>query len=291
MKTKIILLMLLILSSETKAWDSTAAKFYPLNIGDEYVYQRVQLILECFPVSSNKFKVTVVSDTILSNGKKYFIFSGFNWPFQRIDSSSMNVYSYQNGEDVLLDSLLGNSGDLFNGKRNPESIYPAVIFKTTRTIFNETKNAKVILNGVNNFGPYSYSLVEGFGLTDISNCLDFGESYELKGCIIKGVVYGDTTTGIRQISSTIPEKFSLEQNYPNPFNPKTIINYELPITNYVSLKVYDVLGKEVAALVSQKQNAGSYEVEFNGENFSSGIYFYKLEAGNFIETKRMILLK
>jgi hypothetical protein len=83
----------------------------------------------------------------------------------------------------------------------------------------------------------------------------------------------------------------LTQNFPNPFNPNTIINYQLPISNFVSLKVYDALGKEVATLVNQKQNSGSYEVEFNGEGLPSGIYFYKLEAGDFVETKRMILLK
>jgi Secretion system C-terminal sorting domain len=99
-------------------------------------------------------------------------------------------------------------------------------------------------------------------------------------------------TGIINYSNSVTDNFKLYQNYPNPFNPNTIINYELGITNFVSLKVFNAEGKEVATLVNQKQNAGSYEVEFNGENFSSGIYFYKLEAGNFfIETKRMILLK
>ena len=88
-----------------------------------------------------------------------------------------------------------------------------------------------------------------------------------------------------------PDKFNLSQNYPNPFNPTTKINYELRITNYVLLKVFDVLGNEVAALVNEKQNAGSYSIEFNGADLPSGIYFYKLEAGDFSDTKRMILLK
>jgi len=106
------------------------------------------------------------------------------------------------------------------------------------------------------------------------------------------------TIGIRQISSNTPDRFSLSQNYPNPFNPNTKINYKLPasrqggqITNYVSLKIYDALGNEVMTLVNQKQNAGTYEVEFDGTGFSSGIYFYKIETANFAETKRMVLLK
>ncbi len=89
----------------------------------------------------------------------------------------------------------------------------------------------------------------------------------------------------------LPLQFNLSQNYPNPFNPKTKINYELRFANYVSIIVYDVLGKEVGSLVNQKQNAGRYEIEFDGSNFSSGVYFYKLTTDDFTSVKRMILLK
>jgi photosystem II stability/assembly factor-like uncharacterized protein len=108
---------------------------------------------------------------------------------------------------------------------------------------------------------------------------------------------------------TLPEEFSLEQNYPNPFNPSTIIKFTIPVTlsgvegSFVTLKVYDVLGNEVATLVNEEKPAGSYEVEFNshsdeGQNLpagrqglSSGIYFYTLQAGNFTQTKKLILMK
>ena len=89
----------------------------------------------------------------------------------------------------------------------------------------------------------------------------------------------------------VPEKLSLSQNYPNPFNPTTKISYELPISNYVSLKVYDVLGNEVGSLVNQKQNAGRYEINFDGSNLSSGVYFYKIQAGDFTAVKKMMLMK
>ncbi|CAN5445871.1 hypothetical protein BH10BAC5_BH10BAC5_14970 [soil metagenome] len=98
-------------------------------------------------------------------------------------------------------------------------------------------------------------------------------------------------TEIEPISSIIPDKFSLQQNYPNPFNPTTKINYELPISNYVSLKVYDVLGNEVETLVSKKQNAGSYSITFDAATKPSGIYFYKLVTDGFTETKKMLLVK
>ncbi|MDQ3022330.1 MAG: T9SS type A sorting domain-containing protein [Bacteroidota bacterium] len=88
-----------------------------------------------------------------------------------------------------------------------------------------------------------------------------------------------------------PEKFSLSQNYPNPYNPRTTINYEIPVANHVTIVVYDIMGKEVATLVNQLQDAGYYSVTLDGSNFASGQYFYKLQAGDFSQVNRMILLK
>jgi len=101
--------------------------------------------------------------------------------------------------------------------------------------------------------------------------------------------------GIHQISNTVPDKFLLEQNYPNPFNPSTKIKFSVVSngnSSNVNLKVYDASGKEVAELVNQKLSAGTYEAEFNAANFSSGVYFYKLIAGNtVVDSKRMLLVK
>ena len=99
------------------------------------------------------------------------------------------------------------------------------------------------------------------------------------------------TTGISNLNLEIPNEYSLSQNYPNPFNPATKIKYDIPISNYVTLKIYDVLGKEVASLVNEKQNAGSYTVDFFAGNLSSGVYFYRIKSGEFIQTKSMMLLK
>ncbi len=92
-----------------------------------------------------------------------------------------------------------------------------------------------------------------------------------------------------------PKEFSLSQNYPNPFNPATKISYQLPMTSHVSLKVYDAIGTEVATLVNGNQTAGNYSVSFTSNhgknNLASGVYFYRLEAGSFISTKKLILMK
>jgi hypothetical protein len=90
---------------------------------------------------------------------------------------------------------------------------------------------------------------------------------------------------------SIPEKFELSQNYPNPFNPSTKIKYQIATTNPVSLKIYDVLGNEVATLVNEMQSTGNYEVTFDASSLSSGTYFYKLQSGSFVVTRKMILIK
>jgi len=98
-------------------------------------------------------------------------------------------------------------------------------------------------------------------------------------------------TFVNQISSEIPERFSLYQNYPNPFNPSTNIRYTLPKNSFVSLKVYDVLGKEIATLVNESLSPGTYEATFDAAKYSSGIYFYKLTTNDFSDVKKMVLIK
>ncbi len=102
----------------------------------------------------------------------------------------------------------------------------------------------------------------------------------------------DTTSIVNVYSeSTIINSFSLSQNYPNPFNPSTTINYQIPELSFVTIKVYDVLGNEVDALVNEQKPAGEYEVELNASELVSGVYFYKLQAGDFVEAKKMVLLR
>jgi len=94
-----------------------------------------------------------------------------------------------------------------------------------------------------------------------------------------------------EIGIPAPNIFSLEQNYPNPFNPTTKISWQSPISSWQTLKIYDMLGNEVAILVNEYRPAGNYEVEFSGSDLPSGVYFYQLKAGSFIQTKKMILLR
>lgn len=121
------------------------------------------------------------------------------------------------------------------------------------------------------------------------------------GTILK-TTSGGVLTNFSNTSTEIPDKYFLSQNYPNPFNPVTVIRYTLSATGgenrFVSLKVYDILGNEVVTLVNRTQNSGIYEVDFDGSNLSSGVYYYKIwvstptgESNDFIQTKKMLLLK
>ena len=98
-------------------------------------------------------------------------------------------------------------------------------------------------------------------------------------------------TGIASQNGTEPTTYSLSQNYPNPFNPSTTIKFTLPQASRVNLTVYDILGREVSVLVNEKKDAGVYEVKLGGSNLASGVYFYRLQAGDFVSTKRLLILK
>ena len=99
------------------------------------------------------------------------------------------------------------------------------------------------------------------------------------------------TTGVETDSDLVPEVYELNQNYPNPFNPTTTIKFSIPQAGNVNLTVYDAVGKEVAMLVNENVDAGEYNVQWNAAGFSSGVYFYRLEAGNFVQVNKMLLLK
>ncbi|MBK8554075.1 MAG: T9SS type A sorting domain-containing protein [Ignavibacteria bacterium] len=117
----------------------------------------------------------------------------------------------------------------------------------------------------------------------------YGYAVLTNGAILKLV---DVVTDVTPVNSFVPTEFSLAQNYPNPFNPSTTINFSIPTSSEVSLKVYDALGKEVASLVNEFKNAGNYSVNFvAASSLTSGVYYYTISAGNFTATKKLMLVK
>ena len=132
----------------------------------------------------------------------------------------------------------------------------------------------------------------GISHIEIITTLGFGtkKTSTLVYANINGTEFGEVVNSVYNLSNGL-SNYTLHQNYPNPFNPSTIISYSIPQGSFVSLKVYDLLGNEIATLVDEEKHAGSYEVEFVVVGLPSGIYFYKLIANGFTQTKKMILIK
>ena len=141
----------------------------------------------------------------------------------------------------------------------------------------------------------TWQLVDDTGLfSSINNTMQFTTNYAFVNTPGIGVFRrprSEVTSVEIEQPNLLPSHFNLKQNYPNPFNPTTKISYSIPQKSYVFLKVYDILGKEIVTLVNENKPAGNYEVNFDASSLASGIYFYKLQSGNYIETKKMILLK
>lgn len=140
------------------------------------------------------------------------------------------------------------------------------------------------------------------------NWEDFGEGLPFLASIDKLILFGDkiiaatsnglfqrdtsqVITGFKVESNNLPQAYKLYQNYPNPFNPTTTIEYSIPADRYVSLKIFNAMGEEVESLINEFKSAGEYEIDFNAGNLTTGIYFYKIQVGDFEQTKKMILLK
>lgn len=148
-----------------------------------------------------------------------------------------------------------------------------------------TMNGEGIQIANNNVPPISRRSIEGFG--GIFGPFRNGQTNDP---VIRASVYAQTL-GVEQVSNEIPQRFELSQNYPNPFNPTTKINFSIPKAGFVTMRVYDVLGKEVGVLVNDVKQAGSYVVDFNASYLASGLYFYKIEANGFTDIKKMMLVK
>ena len=285
-----------------------AQLFFPLKVGNKFVY-----FVESYSYPSHIYsisKMIVLKDSILNN-KKYFLFNSFPYVgtniWLRVDSitGSLLMYDTSNScqfyfKEKLIDSLKLDTTNCYENSCS----YWYIETKGIDTIYNQQTTYKIFVCPPNEMErKRKYNSL--FGLTKFRfHYSGVGNSYtsegNLKGCEINGVMYGDTsTTIIYSISGKIPDKFQLHQNYPNPFNPTTIIKYQIKELSsphalsgdLVTLKIYDILGKEVTTLVNEKQSPGTYEVSWDGSSYPSGVYFYKLMAGDFTETKKMLMIK
>ena len=272
--------------------DPDLFKWYPLKIGDKWFYQ------EQVEAYTNALTVEVIGDSII-NGKLYYLSqylspgSQTTYTLERIDTTDGRIYRSIDGIDVpYYDFTAQTIGDsvLFDRGNNYE--YGWVLGNQepfNQWGINSTKNTyNVVIYGS---GFRIYNFVKGVGLYGDQGGEVLYTQTLLKGFMKDGIVYGDTILAVDSKKPETITNFNLEQNYPNPFNPTTIIKWELPKASHVTLKIYNVIGQEVKTIVDKFENAGVHQKEFSASGLSSGIYFYRLKAGSFIQTKKMIILK
>jgi len=189
---------------------------------------------------------------------------------------------------VSVAALYRSNGTYLFSFNNLKNFYTANIY--TKQFNNGLPGLVVQANPVGIPGSAGWGFTDaGFRNVNNDSCMVIWGGNFGAGTYVTGGCSG-TFSGIGTNNSVI-EGYRLAQNYPNPFNPSTIINFTLPVKCLVTIKIYDVQGKEIAQLINEEKQAGEHSAEFNGANLSSGVYYYKLIADGFSETKKMILIK
>jgi hypothetical protein len=315
MKTTKLLtvLFLFIFNYNLFGLDTLSLKFYPLHVGDFWTYKIHYFSNAGYHITDTTYKIkpTVLSSVVKNNHIYYVIrYYGLlaNMTYMdtvRVDSISGSIREFRSVgycnnylNEILLDSLKAIIGD---SVKSCDSYISSCIQIDSSNIFNSYRKRKTFLNDdVLYFYYNKYYFIEGLGFVykyeEIVNATHHSwysiETDTLIGCKINGIIFGDTSmVFIKNISNTLPSSFSLSQNYPNPFNPSTSIKYQIANSKLVTLKIYDILGKEIAILVNEKQSPGTYKVNWDASAFPSGIYLYKLNSGDYSETKKMLLIK
>jgi hypothetical protein len=246
----------------------------------------------------------IIKDTIINKHKYYVFLRSQNLPwayfpgdtgvvfYRRTDSTS--IYRYN--ASMLSEDTIVNFNDTVGTVYNEN-------FKDTSGNVHLFRYSISIKYTLPVFGKYYPSIFMAGGIIYASKLfmiayqtdgMMYGGTISLMGAMIDGVYYGDSTTlsvNSQLRNKTIASDYALYQNYPDPFNPSTTISFTIPARSAVTMKIYDILGKEVATIVSQELPAGTYSRQWNAAKMSSGIYFYRLQAGSFTQTKRLVLLK
>lgn len=260
----------------------------PLNLGDKWFYGLKRLSTKAFVAKeitdTNETGVRLVSVTTIYPNK--IDYSKENWSI-----INNNIINYDGERAFILslvnDSLMGGdqgyfkSHFLFNGQLLP------------------SQHHSYTMRYMSGAQVYNYYTALGLGLyrseirTYFLSDLVGKDSLYLLGAFISNQLYGDsinTITSIQNDEQFIPS-FSLHQNHPNPFNPITEISFIVPMRIHIRLTVYDLIGREIACLVNEELESGNHHIKFDAANLTSGIYYYRLSAGRYAETKKMLLIK
>ncbi len=315
-KPILIIVWSLLLCGNLFSLDTLSAGYFPLNVGNVFYFKVENKNPGGTIVSYSESRIERLQ---IYNGKTYYYCTNFlglgnandnaNY-YLRYDSLTGNLVRYDSyfsscNNEVILYKLSANVGDTIGTQcAGNVNMYCTRIADTL--VLGNTVNFKKFgyyyyNNGYQTIKEVIFAKTLGvfFARTNATTIHSFQDrKVFLKGARINGVIYGDTLLGLSNVSGEIPKYYELSQNYPNPFNPGTNIGFRIAEFGLVNLTVYDVLGREIQMLVKQELKPGTYEVDFNGSNLPSGVYYYKLEfsqAGSsissFTESRKMVLTK
>lgn len=259
--------------------------FYPLHQGNIWQYQASD------PFNPMPLEAKIVGDTTLSNGIKYVVHTGFTLGSNFLRQDSVKVFAYDrldSAEYLLFDFAAHPKDTISHHKGGSRTIvltnkYADTTVHRTYWLFVEYQGS-----GPGSYDFFNWTIEDSVGL--VSLLVEPGNWWHLTGARINGVTIGTITTTPSQ-RSVIPPHAYLYQNYPNPFNPSTTFRLTLPSEEYVVLKVFDVLGNDIVTIADGKLLAGEHLVAWNAANTSAGVYFYRLQTKNSVQTKKLMLLK
>jgi len=287
---KTLVFYFIIFSATFAQIDTT--NWYPLAIGNKWQYCYGIATVDCYTTE-------VIGDTLMPNSKTYAILAyGEDKNFLRNhENQYVFVYNHIDSTEYLLYDFISEDGTIWEfphgdnlwgilGTGDSYDYYNWVNTKLAYKLFDNVFIDSSTTPPDTTWGMldvFSTQIIQGIGFTP-----HFHIGY-LNGAIINGVKYG-TITSVDD-KTNYPNVYKLKQNYPNPFNPNTTISYSIPQNAFVNLTVYNSLGEIISILVSKYQPNGNYSINFNSENLSSGIYFYRIQVNDFMQTKKMVLLR
>lgn len=271
-----------------------AQDYYPLEVGNRWDYISYDQ-LNTYQIN---YSVNVVGDSLMPNGKNYFVLDNSDPTgnkFVRADSNFIYYYNSFDSTEISVFDLNAQIGQSWVASPDSFGFGPIVTLtdKDSVNYFNEL--TEIYRFNIFTLGSDSdITISKKFGI--ISNFVtpEASEPFEqeitnLVGCIISNVTYGNLLA-IEKTPQTINE-FKLFQNYPNPFNPTTTISFELPFTTEIELAIYNSLGQRIGVLVSGTKTKGIHNVDFDSNDLSSGVYFYKLNSKDFSISKKLTVIK
>jgi hypothetical protein len=287
------LISTLTIISSAPAQDSLA-QYHPMSKGNIWIYRVTALpsliwyqyreIERDSIISGNSYRIVSETNSIDST-------AGIS--IERYDTSTGCYYTWSGSTDILEDSTFTFTPNTSFGGSYDCKVFTSLdtgLVLQTLTTTRQLGEGKLIKEDVMSWS-YSYGLGLVFQ-TDIDLLSLFPiQTLHLVYAKIGGKEYGSVPASVSAKDKRTPTSFVLSQNYPNPFNPSTNISFSIPSRSFVTLKIYDMLGREVTTIVSEEMSAGSYSRQWNATDIPSGVYFYRLQAGNFNQTKKLILLK